>query len=190
VKAFKREIKAGSHKPIVAVRVPGSNKLRIVDGHHHFKGYDDLGYPAPTYIAHVEQNTGPWDEMHAYQRRSADPDSSKALMKSSGTTKKIPVRTPKQQPFGDSLGRIVTQLRKSGDAELDRRQVQYPMKKCDYCQRPEKFQWLQKYGGAIEHRCCRDHVPQTEAEIRWSQNNQVSPSSPSPYEPFQRAVTQ
>lgn len=229
VKAFRKEIKEGRHKPIVAVHVPGSNKLRIVDGHHHFMGYHDLGYPAPAYIAHVEQNTGPWDEMHAHQLHSKDPDSSQTLAKSAKLSKpEVHYRpamgakkcgncvmfrgphgctlvqgiidsedtcdryAPKQvaKSLGASLDSISNQLMKSADSGLTQRKVRYALKKCDFCQRPEKYQWVRDGGSAVEHRSCRIHVPQAHAEIRWASNNQVSANNPTPYEPFPRVVTQ
>jgi hypothetical protein len=75
VNDFKKKIRDGGHKPVVAAKVPGSNKLRIIDGHHHYLGYDELGYPVPTYIVHTNENEGPWDEMHSFQKVSDNPDS-------------------------------------------------------------------------------------------------------------------
>lgn len=233
VKDFSKEIKEGKHKPIVAVRVPGSNKLRIVDGHHHYMAYHGLGYPAPTYVAHVEQNTGPWDEMHAQQYTSNDPDSSAALAKRLKMSKqdvryrpaigsrkcgncvmfrgphgcslvkgaidsedvcdrweakvsKIRVTNPKPELSSTSFVRVVEQLSKS--APVNQVPVKYAMKKCDFCQKPEKQRFMQ--GDAIVHRCCNAHVPQAKAEIRWSANNQVSPVNGSPNTPFPRVIAQ
>lgn len=76
VNDFVKKVKEGEHKPIVAVKTPGSNRLRIIDGHHHYLAYRKLAYPAPVYIAHVHADTGPWDEMHAHQRISDNPDGS------------------------------------------------------------------------------------------------------------------
>jgi 8-oxo-dGTP pyrophosphatase MutT (NUDIX family) len=66
--------------------------------------------------------------------------------------------------------------------------VKYPMKKCDYCQNPEKNRFMQ--GGSILHRTCNIHVPQGRAEVRWTQNNQVSPVNGNPNAPFPRVITQ
>lgn len=75
VNRFKKDISAGNMKPIVAVKIPGSNQLRIVDGHHHFLAYHQLGHPVLTYVGHVDKNSGPWDTMHDEQRTSTNPDS-------------------------------------------------------------------------------------------------------------------
>jgi hypothetical protein len=102
VKAFTRHIKAGALKPVVAVKIPGSPKLRIVDGHHHFMAYRKLGHPVLCYIGHVSANAGPWDNMHDYQRISDNPDSSAA-----SPVKKIRVSNPQSESASDSLLRIL-----------------------------------------------------------------------------------
>lgn len=76
VNHFRQQIQQGHHKPVVAVKIPGSNLLRVVDGHHHFLANKEEGMPVPTYIGHADQNSGPWDEMHLHQKVSNNPYSS------------------------------------------------------------------------------------------------------------------
>jgi hypothetical protein len=102
VKSFKKKVKEGNLKPVVAVKIPGSNRLRIVDGHHHFLAYRQLGHPVLCYIAHVNANAGPWDSMHDYQRMSSDPDSS-----ATQPVKKIRVTNPKPEPAAESMRRVL-----------------------------------------------------------------------------------
>lgn len=227
VNRFKKKVRAGKMKPVVAVKIPGSNKLRIVDGHHHYKAYDELGHPVPAYIAHVEQNAGPWDTMHDHQFTSDDPDSGgyepgdrggkarkfRPVAKNTKLAKADvdyrPAHTPRncgncemfRSPNGctlvkgvisseDTCDRFVKKqgLRKS--SEVVRKHVETPVKKCDYCQRQETNNWVQKATGAVLARSCNIHPPQAEADLRWAANNQVSPVNPQPYNPFPRVLTQ
>lgn len=235
VNAFVKKVQDGKHKPIVAAHVPGSNKLRIIDGHHHFLAYRKLGYPVPVYVAHVDANFGPWDEMHSFQRVSDSPTGSgyEPGDKGGGVRKSAKLSKPEvhyrpsigarncgncamfRGPHGCSLvkgvvdaddtcdrfsakqQKVVLKVRSLGDAvdalaknfpPVTTVKVKYPMKKCDYCQRPEKRRLMQ--GESVLHRTCSIHLPQGRAEVRWMQENQVSPVNGSPNAPFPRVVTQ
>jgi hypothetical protein len=70
VAKFTRKIGAGKTKPLVLVRRPGSAKLMVADGHHRALAYRELGRDAPAYVATVAQTSGPWDTMHAAQKKA------------------------------------------------------------------------------------------------------------------------
>jgi ParB-like nuclease domain len=211
VKAFTKRIKQGQMKPVIAVKIPGSNKLRIIDGHHHFLAYQKLGHPVLCYIGHVDQNAGPWDNMHDYQRMSDNSDSSAALKKYRV------INSAKPKPY--SYGEILEQLTKSTDVALKPYKYQgsnagqmvhnqdygqktvkqqakllanssKPSKKCDYCQRKASKVFVVPGSDGVFARSCEIHAPQARAELRWSANNQVSPVNASPYDPFPRVITQ
>lgn len=82
VEHFKQQMEHGVEKPVVAVKIPGSNLLRIVDGHHHFIAAKEASGLVPTYVGHANENSGPWDEMHLHQKVSSNPFSSKAMPRS------------------------------------------------------------------------------------------------------------
>jgi 8-oxo-dGTP pyrophosphatase MutT (NUDIX family) len=401
VREIKGKIKAGEMKPIVAVRTPGSNKLRIVDGHHHYFASRELGHPILAWVGTVGQNSGPWDDMHDYQMDTQNGKSSSAtykggLKKSRSITGQaggvavkaadtgrvlmlqrglnhedpasgkwefpggrresirespesagirewqeetglpmprgkytghwiskngvyhglvrtipheadLPIQTGRRKdanPDGDDIeslawwdpddlhhhpairpelaqnmkrvhkairseeplevqkgkqskasvhyrpggvqkncgncfffrksdgdfqtgrctkvvgviapemlcdefqpkssGQPVRKLRAPRRQELvvpsaaDRlakstnivmHTVKSPVKKCDYCQKPEWKNWVDNTSGGIVARACQIHVPQARAEMRWTANNQVSPVNPNPYEPFPRAIS-
>lgn len=75
VARFTRKIRAGKLKPIILVNTPDDRRYIIIDGHHRALAYRQLGVPAMAYIGTVPTTAGPWDEMHASQRVSDDPDS-------------------------------------------------------------------------------------------------------------------
>jgi hypothetical protein len=190
VNDFVKKVQAGKHKPIVTAHVPGSNKLRIIDGHHHFLAYRKLGYPVPAYIAHVNANFGPWDEMHSFQRVSTSPDGSGYEPGDKGGVKKFRVVNPAPQSPASGFQSAMEQLSRlsKNNPPVTEAAVKYPMKKCDYCQRPEKTRFMQNE--SILHRTCKIHRPQGRAEVRWSSENQVSPVNGSPNAPFPRVITQ
>lgn len=67
---FAQMIKSGDRKPIVLSKAPGQKKYKVVDGHTRALAYEKLGHPARAYVCYVPTITGPWDKMHAMQRRS------------------------------------------------------------------------------------------------------------------------
>jgi len=68
VKKRAKKIDKGKHKPIVTVRTPGSEKNRIIDGHHGAMGYVDAKENPLAYVVHVPNQKGPWDTFHDQQR--------------------------------------------------------------------------------------------------------------------------
>lgn len=96
VDKFAKKIRQGKLKPIVAVKVPGSKKLRIVDGHHHALAYRKTGVSPVVWIGHVKSGTGPWDEMHSHQRVESGPDASGYEPGDKGGVKKYRVRVSKK----------------------------------------------------------------------------------------------
>lgn len=57
--------------PVILVKTPDGKKLDLVDGHHRFLAYQELGKPVRAYVGTVEENSGDWDDMHTYQRHGA-----------------------------------------------------------------------------------------------------------------------
>lgn len=57
---------AGCLAPVVLVKTPGSDKLKIADGYHRTKANEKLGRDSVNaYVGTVEDENGPWDtEMH------------------------------------------------------------------------------------------------------------------------------
>lgn len=54
-------------KPVILVKTPGKKKLKLVDGHHRYLAYGELGKPVKAYIGTVDEDHGPWDDMHEHQ---------------------------------------------------------------------------------------------------------------------------
>lgn len=69
VEKFKRLISKGKRKPVILVKKPGDEKMKITDGHHRSLGYEALDQPLFAYVATVPRRDGPWDQMHASQER-------------------------------------------------------------------------------------------------------------------------
>ena len=64
-------VAAGRHvKPCVLVKVKGSKKIAISDGHHRALAAIDEGQPVWGYVGKVATDKGPWSELHTHQ----DPD--------------------------------------------------------------------------------------------------------------------
>lgn len=65
---------AGAIAPVVLVKTPGSDKLKIADGYHRTLAHKRLNHKAvPSYVAHVDEDTGPWDkEMHDKKLNRSD----------------------------------------------------------------------------------------------------------------------
>lgn len=185
VKAFTKKVKAGVLKPIVAVKTPGSHKLKIVDGHHHALAYRAAGHDPLVYIGHVDENSGPWDTMHDYQQND-EPVTS--LQKSIDQLRKsTDVVMVGGKYKGSNAGQMIhnqDHQRKSLDNSSK------PTKKCDFCQRKATKLFMVPGSTGVMARSCSIHAPQARAEMRWSMNNQVSPVNPAPYQPFPRVMTQ
>ncbi len=70
VKEFARRIKAGEDvNPVIAVQVPGQDKVKVVDGHHRYEAYAMLGRPVKAYVGFVDDDSpdAPWAQTHLYQ---------------------------------------------------------------------------------------------------------------------------
>jgi uncharacterized ParB-like nuclease family protein len=162
---FKQRMAQGQTKPILVTKAPGENQYNIVDGHHRYLAAKSLGAPSiHAWVVHVPQKVGEWTHMHSAQT-----------------------------PYGPNG--IREPVKKSADAMVshftsDMENTSKPTKKCDYCQRPATKLFYSKQGGGIMARSCAKHAEQARAEMRWTANNQVSPSNPSPYAPFPRVLTQ
>jgi phage-related protein (TIGR01555 family) len=68
VGVMKDRIESGIEKPVILVRVPHSNLLKVVDGHHRTTSYQELGRNVKAYIGKVNATNGPWDELHSTQK--------------------------------------------------------------------------------------------------------------------------
>ena len=68
VNKFRKLIhKTGALKPIVAVTVPGDDRVKVVDGHHRALAAVREGVPVRAYVGAVGKKIGPWTSMHATQ---------------------------------------------------------------------------------------------------------------------------
>lgn len=192
VAAIRARMAVGKMKPILVTQAVKGGKKNIVDGHHRFTAAEQLGHThVLAYVAHVPRKKGPWAEMHASQfvnpnlsstgYEPHDPKVFQRLGKSYDPDKKLKVRLVKTQD-------IVMQPVKSSNT-MDMGSYN-PNKRCDYCRNTATQNFVQKSTGGIVGRVCQIHIPQAKAELRWSQNNQVSPVNPSPYAPFPRVLTQ
>lgn len=74
VKIADKKITKGKGKPSVMADRPGSDKLDIIDGHHHALARVDAKKPPLTYVVHVPSSTGPWDAMHDRQKHDKHSD--------------------------------------------------------------------------------------------------------------------
>jgi hypothetical protein len=70
---FEHRIQTGDEvHPAVFVQVPGSGKLKDVDGHHRYKAYANLGRPVKAYVGLADDDSpdAPWAKTHLYQQHS------------------------------------------------------------------------------------------------------------------------
>jgi HK97 family phage portal protein len=75
VRHFVRQIKKrGKTKPVVLVKAPGNPKLLIIDGHHRALAYRKAGRPILAWIGTVDQDHGPWTQLHSSQFHGKDPE--------------------------------------------------------------------------------------------------------------------
>lgn len=68
---YVERIESGRRKPMILVKTPNKDAYDIVDGHHRFLAYEKLGEPALAYSAEVHTDEGPWDELHASQKKGS-----------------------------------------------------------------------------------------------------------------------
>lgn len=74
VKIAKKKIVKGKGKPSVMADRPGSDKLDIIDGHHHAMARVDAKKPPLAFVVHVPAATGEWDRMHDRQLNDTKKD--------------------------------------------------------------------------------------------------------------------
>lgn len=80
VKHFAKKLRKGKPvKPVVAVREPGSDKVKVVDGHHRTLAYRALNQPVRAYVGTVGTDGGLWDETHVYQVHDGADPANKAM---------------------------------------------------------------------------------------------------------------
>jgi HK97 family phage portal protein len=73
VQKFVERIQKGKKvKPVIAVKTPKGHKLLLIDGHHRWLAYAELGKPVPSFIGTVDAEHGPWETMHGFQKDSAN----------------------------------------------------------------------------------------------------------------------
>lgn len=58
-------------KPVIAVKTPKSSKPKLVDGHHRYLADEQEHLPVRAYIATVNREHGPWEQMHDNQLDTA-----------------------------------------------------------------------------------------------------------------------
>lgn len=73
VERFVQRLRDGKKlKPALLVKTPSGDKLTLVDGHHRYLAAAELMQPVRAYVGTVDQDEGPWDLMHEYQRDKKD----------------------------------------------------------------------------------------------------------------------
>lgn len=66
---YGKAIKRGEMKPVILVKSPTSEQLKVIDGHHRSLAARKLGRPVLAYVGRVGEATGPWYETHSFQKR-------------------------------------------------------------------------------------------------------------------------
>lgn len=85
INKLRKNIKNGKKmKPAILVKVPGSDKLQLADGHHHYLASAEEGAPLRAFIGTVSEDHGPWEDMYKYQ----DPGNNKKKGKKGGDVPK------------------------------------------------------------------------------------------------------
>jgi phage gp29-like protein len=64
-----------TRKPGIFVETPSNPLDQIVDGHHRTLSAEALGVPAWAYVATVYVDNGPWERMHAMQKKGSSKES-------------------------------------------------------------------------------------------------------------------
>jgi hypothetical protein len=67
VKVAKKKIDKGKGRPSVMASRPGSDKLDVIDGHHHALARIDHKQKPFSYVVHVPSAKGAWDDLHDHQ---------------------------------------------------------------------------------------------------------------------------
>ncbi|MGH3402662.1 MAG: ParB N-terminal domain-containing protein, partial [Streptosporangiaceae bacterium] len=68
VQDFVQRLKAGKKvKPLLLVKTPSDPLLKLIDGHHRFLAYAEMGLPPRCWIGTVGADHGDWEVMHEYQ---------------------------------------------------------------------------------------------------------------------------
>ena len=70
-KQIEVEANGGHLKPAVLIDAPGTERgthMMVADGHHRLLAAKKNNRPVWAYIGRTTESTGPWDELHAYQR--------------------------------------------------------------------------------------------------------------------------
>lgn len=68
IRTFIDKIQAGWHKPIVAIKTPGSRYLTPIDGHTRLSVYWKLKRPVLAWVGKAHAQRGPWEDFHQQQR--------------------------------------------------------------------------------------------------------------------------
>lgn len=68
VQEFVKRLQAGKKlKPVILVKTPAGDKLKLVDGHHRWLAAAEVNVPIRAFIGTVTQEHGPWEQMHTQQ---------------------------------------------------------------------------------------------------------------------------
>jgi ParB-like nuclease domain len=71
VKRFAKRIRTGDQdvNPVVGVKVPGDDRLKVIDGHHRALAYKKEGKPVKAYVGTAPSSdaSDPWFQAHLYQ---------------------------------------------------------------------------------------------------------------------------
>lgn len=111
VAKFQKKIRDGENvNPVVVVKGPDHDHVKIIDGHHRFTAYRGLGQPVPAYIGYVPEQDGPWMETHSYQIHQGDHPANKDAVRLAAAG--VAVRAK-------DTGRVLMIQRALGDDEDD-----------------------------------------------------------------------
>lgn len=68
VQDFVRKRQAGKRlKPVILVKTPDADRLKLADGHHRYLAECELGEPVRAWIGTVDSGHGDWETMHDFQ---------------------------------------------------------------------------------------------------------------------------
>jgi ParB/Sulfiredoxin domain len=98
VKKFQARIRGAGKdvKPVVAVRVPGDDRVKVIDGHHRALAYKAENRPVKAYVgkAPSDKEDAPWFQAHEYQYAKGASSANKAVSSTGNATVKCDILVP------------------------------------------------------------------------------------------------
>lgn len=118
VQKFEKKIRKGKLKPAILVDRPHKTNLMVVDGHHRALASRRVGQTLRSYVAHVPDERGPWDEMHSSQNRLQPAQGGQAKLKD-GNKSPSDLRTAAVVVIDDGQGHVLVTTRDGDKNDLD-----------------------------------------------------------------------